>query len=158
MKRIPALLFAFALAYALPCFGGTTEDFSGIPSWVKRDSLKHDSIWISTAEKRNPASTTSYLGEIRKSNYLLEIPKQKPRIAFSYFKVQDPRLGAPPTDRDYNKVFFSPLQNDFNNFLEREFLRIRPSLMLDDNWKFTVQKLRLKNSGLEGGLMLERKY
>lgn len=157
MKRISALLVACVLQFALPCFGGATKDpLSSIPSWVNRDSMKDSSR--SSFIQKNSNVNQFLFSENQRYRAPFSQTKTGLHVELSYFKVVDDKeFGKPPVIRDWDKDFLIPLPDDFKT-LNRNLLRVRPSLMLDDDWKLTVQKVKVKDGSLEGRFLLERKF
>ncbi len=141
MKQFLALLCA--LAFALPCSSGTTDDiFSPIPAWVSRTTLHDDVRWVSVTERKYERRDVPWYERDLKESTLFQIPKSSPRLELLLLKAHDPRLGMPPTDRDYDKHFTLPSSSDASNIFERSNLRFRPSWMLDEKWRLSIPKAK----------------
>lgn len=155
MKKI--ILLLTACMFATPCFGETADDiFSPVPFGIKKGSLKDDSRFVTFNQKNSFSGQTS--ATQKQASSMFQPTKARARVELSYFKVvDDKRVFRPPVARDWDKEFLAPLPDDFNP-LNRELLRLRPSLMLDEDWKLTLQKVKVKDGSLEGRFILEKKF
>ena len=151
MKKFFALLYA--LAFALPCFGGTSEiHLSLIPPWVARDSIREEARQANGTQVKLFSS-----GSNREVHPLFKIPNKGSHVELSYYKVVDTKnFGKPPVVRDWDKDFLTPLPDDFTT-LNRNLLRVRPSWILDDCWKMTIKKVKMHDGKPEGFMIFETK-
>lgn len=151
MKKGLALLYA--LAFAMPCSAGTTGDiFSPIPSWVSRTSISPlPPTWDAFNRRKDLLAEREH-----RESTLFDVRYRNSHLGLRYFKVQDYRLGRPPSERDYSKEFLVPLPEDFNAF-NRSSLRLRPSwklgkdIPLTEYWKIEDTTITGKHFKINDG-------
>ena len=60
-----------------------------------------------------------------------------------------------PTANDRYKEFAIPLPDDFSPF-NRNMLRLRASLLLDNNWKVTIPRIKINDGNIEGRILFRK--
>ena len=158
MKKNFALLICFTVFTVLPCFGEALDNLSSVPTWVKhKELLKREASWFNFTEQRNFSSVRQTPSHGSEQNSFLQIPNRKSRVELLFFKVDDNRFGSYSLIKESSKDFVLPLPDDFNS-LNRSLLRLRPSLVVGNDWRVTIPKIKMTDGKLEGRILFRKNF
>jgi hypothetical protein len=155
MKKILTLCLLYFPAFAI---FAEEQSLQMLPQWVSVSrSLSEEAKWAHLYEAKAPFTGTSVQKGLS-DQHTFVLKERKGRIELVTFKVEDVRGVQPGVlIRERDKDLLLPKPDDLST-LDRGLIRIRPSFALEDGWKLTVSRLKIRDGSLEGRIILRKEW